>query len=173
MGTIAERDNHQKLWIKLISKLEQWIQEGELRAAPTSLYINSANRVKPDIFWVATDNDRCRVDESGYWHGAPDLIIEVLSPMSEAVDRGLKFELYESCRVHEYWLVNPEAQFIEVFVLLNQRYTRHGLFQPEESFSSGVLNARTIDVSEIFGQSPVTESESEEDDSKSTNPVKG
>jgi Uma2 family endonuclease len=149
--SIAERDAHQKLLIKIISKLEQWIDEGELRAAPSAVYIDPEHKVKPDIFWVSADNERCYLDDSDQWVGAPDLVIEILSPGTEAIDRGRKFHIYETNRVFEYWLVNPDAGFVETYVLLNKRFTRHGLYQPGETFSSGVLNGRTIDVSELFG----------------------
>lgn len=54
--------------------------------------------------------------------GAPDLVIEVISPSSQEMDRTLKFKLYERYGVREYWIVDPDAQTIEIFVLSESEY---------------------------------------------------
>jgi len=149
MTITEERDNHQRALIKVIGYLESITSAGDLRATPTLLYLDEQTRVKPDVFWVAP-NSRCQLAETGYWTGAPDVVVEILSPMTEALDRSEKFELYQRYRVYEYWMLNPTADFIEVYVLLNKRFVRHGLFQPGESFNCGAFNGHTIDVAELF-----------------------
>lgn len=53
---------------------------------------------------------------------APDLVVEVLSPSTEAIDRGIKFEAYALHGVREYWLIDPEQEFIEQYALHGDTY---------------------------------------------------
>jgi Uma2 family endonuclease len=79
------------------------------------------NDYEPDIsFWrkeTARDfsNDQVKFP-------APDLVVEVLSPSTESYDRGIKFEDYALHSVGEYWLVHPEEEFVEQYILMGERY---------------------------------------------------
>ncbi len=149
MSTVAERDLHQGMVIRLISRISQWLVECELRATPTVLYLDRETKTKPDLFLVSWKNEQCKVDEEGYWHGTPDLIVEILSPATEIRDRGENFTLYEKHGLREYWLINPALEFVEVYVLVNKRFARYGLYVPEQQFNSGALG-RTIHVNALF-----------------------
>ena len=70
----------------------------------------------PDVM-IICNKDIIR--ENGVY-GAPDLVVEVLSPGTEKRDRGIKKNLYEKCGVKEYWLVNPETKSVEVYLLIDQ-----------------------------------------------------
>ena len=82
---------------------------------------------------------------------APDLIIEVLSPATASDDRGLKYDLYEKNGVREYWLVDPDAHYVEVYVNRNGHFNRQGVFVEGKSFTSEVLGGRAIEVDRLFG----------------------
>jgi Uma2 family endonuclease len=56
---------------------------------------------QPDVLWVAAES-ACEITEDGL-NGPPDLVVEVLSPGTAQVDRGVKFQTYQKHRVHEYW----------------------------------------------------------------------
>jgi Uma2 family endonuclease len=120
------------------------IRGGYLRLAPTGVHFEDGYDFEPDIFWVAPDNDHCVLAPDGrYWHGAPDLIIEILSPSTAYRDRGIKFETYEKHGVRKYWLVDPEAAFAEIYHLNEGRFIRLGVFRAGQTFTSPVLG---IDV---------------------------
>jgi Uma2 family endonuclease len=78
------------------------------------------------------------------------LIVEVLSPSTAYLDRSKKFLLYEKFGVLEYWLIDPIARFIEVYLLAGQRYQRQGIYNIEETFSSPVLNQQIVEVQRCF-----------------------
>lgn len=79
-------DNHQEISGDVYSYLRQIIQGGVLRYAPTGIHFDDGNDFEPDIFWISPENDRCVLDAKGlYWHGAPDLIVEILSPSRRSV----------------------------------------------------------------------------------------
>ena len=88
-------------------------------------YLTKKDRVMPDVKIVC---DKEIIKEDGI-HGAPDLIVEVLSPSTAKNDRGYKKKLYEKCGVKEYWLVDIESRSIEVYLL------KDGQFDLDEVYS--------------------------------------
>src|SRR5262245_18528912 len=108
---------HQKVVFKAAKVVEQLAPGGEVVIAPMDVYFGEDDNVQPDVFWVSGTESRCKLGEDGYWYGAPDLVIEVLSPSTEYRDRHDKYELYEQHGVQEYWPVNTVARFIEVYRL--------------------------------------------------------
>lgn len=112
------------------------------------IYLTDVDVPRPDIFWIRPDSTDCILID-GYWRGTPDLIIEVLSPSTAKVDRGYKFDLYERCGVREYWIVDPQAQFLEVYNLDSGRYQRAGLFEAGQMFNSVVLGFE-VKLAELF-----------------------
>jgi Uma2 family endonuclease len=80
--------------------------------------------VQPDICVVC---DKSILDEYGCL-GAPDMIIEILSPSTSKKDYNEKFHLYEENGVKEYWIINPDAESVEVFVLENEKYFSRGVY---------------------------------------------
>jgi Uma2 family endonuclease len=118
---------------------------GQVIVSPMDVWLGE-NCVQPDVFWVSKPQSLCKLGEDGYWYGAPDLVIEVLSPSTAHKDRGIKFDLYEKHGVREYWLFDPDGRYIEVFRLLNGRFERLGAFGVGQSFSSAVLANIEIQV---------------------------
>ena len=102
--------------------------------------------VQPDVFVVC---DPEKLDDSGC-RGAPDMVIEVLSPSSARQDRYVKYLLYQRAGVKEYWIVDPENQTVAVHLLEDgifgspMIYTRSAVV-PVES-----LDDCRIDLGEIF-----------------------
>lgn len=103
--------------------------------------------VEPDIMVVC---DRNKFDERGI-KGAPDLIIEILSPWNERHDIIVKYDLYERAGVREYWIVDPKAEDVKVFLL-----DEKGFLKPTEYYSADdtakitVLNDCPIDLKAVF-----------------------
>jgi len=144
------KDPHQGVIISMLRVLLRLVSTGTFRVAPMEVHFDDGNIVEPDIFWVSGSDSKCKLGEDGYWYGAPDLMIEVLSPSTEARDRREKFNLYQQHGVREYWLVHPEALFIEVFTLTEGEFLRKGLFEINQTFYSDVLG-QTIEVNAILG----------------------
>lgn len=140
--------SHQRSSRKVEYLVEELKPNGEVFHAPMDLYLDNANTPQPDIIWIA-ENSRCVVGEK-YLQGPPELIVEIFSPSTELKDRKDKFNLYQRFAIPEYWMVDPELEFIEVYVLENGLYKRLGVFEPGETFVSPVLGGKTVDVSRIF-----------------------
>lgn len=84
----------------------------------TDVHLTPTDRVVPDVMIVCNKDI---IKRNGIY-GAPDLIVEVLSPGTEKKDRGYKMDLYERMGVKEYWLVEPETRTIEVYLLTSGEY---------------------------------------------------
>jgi Uma2 family endonuclease len=103
--------------------------------------------VQPDIVVVC---DEKKLDEKGC-NGAPDLVIEILSPSSSTKDLKHKYKLYEQSGVPEYWVVDPHDGTVLVFMLEeNGKYRVNKPLTAEDKVESERINGLSIDLSEIF-----------------------
>jgi Uma2 family endonuclease len=122
---------------------------GTAVVAPMDVWLGE-DCVQPDVFWVSGPESRCKLVEDGYWYGAPDLVVEVLSPSTAYRDRQTKFNLYQQHGVREYWLADPEGQYVEVFILEQGKFVRQGAFGPDDTFGSPVFGGLSVNVSELL-----------------------
>ncbi|MCL4256502.1 MAG: Uma2 family endonuclease, partial [Anaerolineae bacterium] len=106
--------------------------------------------IQPDILWVSPDNTRCEITNRRMI-GAPDLIIEILSPSTHKQDRVAKFDIYEAHGVGEYWIVDPDVQIIEVYIREDDHLRRQGGYTLGGMFTSRTLNNALVDVSALLG----------------------
>ncbi len=103
--------NHQGLIMKLSSQLFFHCEEnklGEVFTSPIDVYLNNKNAFQPDIIFISKDNNSI-VKEDGIY-GAPDVIVEVLSPGTSRSDLTKKKPAYEKAGVKEYWVVDPKTK---------------------------------------------------------------
>ncbi len=95
------------------------------------LFLDENNNFVPDVAIIC---DRDKIKYNGIY-GAPDLVVEVLSPSTAANDRGIKKDTYEKAGVKEYWIVDPASKSIEVYHLQNGRLAFSNVclvYPPEE-----------------------------------------
>ena len=100
------------------------------------------NDYEPDICFFRTEKADTFLSEQTRFP-APDLVVEVISDSTEAVDRGIKFEDYAAHEVAEYWLVDPIHETVEQYVL------REEAFELLVKSNSGVVRGRTLTDFEI------------------------
>jgi Uma2 family endonuclease len=102
------------------------------------------------VFWISPENTRCTLVDGKYWHGAPDLVVEVLSSSTARRDRKEKLQLYQQYGVREYWLVDPDGEYVEVYRQEGEQLVKHGIWGPGESFTSPALSNRAVEISALF-----------------------
>ena len=108
---------HQKLVMELSASIREHIRRRggvcEVYPAPFAVFLNTDNKnyVEPDIS-VICDTDR--LDDRGC-NGAPDWIIEIVSPASQRIDYGIKLFKYRTAGVREYWIVNPNTLTVTIY----------------------------------------------------------
>jgi Uma2 family endonuclease len=104
--------------------------------------------VQPDII-VVCDEEKLKDNRSV--DGAPDLIVEVLSPGNTRTETKYKFDLYEENGVLEYWVVYPEYKQIHVYLLNeNEQYGKPVIYEANENITSVVLKGLSIPMNDIF-----------------------
>jgi len=103
--------------------------------------------VQPDICVVC---DLSKLDKRGCC-GAPDMIVEILSPSTLKRDMREKYDLYEESGVKEYWIVSPEAQTINIFLLQQDgKYNNGTIYEFEEKVPVHIFDNYLIDLKDIF-----------------------
>lgn len=121
---------------------------GKVYDAPIEVILaNWANPVQPDIVFIT--KERLHIVKRSRIEGAPDIVVEVLSPSNWLTDRREKFEIYAKAGVREYWIVNPNARTIELFVLREGRYELIGKYGIGETVRSEVLPGFEVKVEEV------------------------
>jgi Uma2 family endonuclease len=103
--------------------------------------------VQPDIVVIC---DRSKLDSRGA-RGAPDWIVEILSPSTAAKDYGVKLALYRNRGVREYWIVDPAAKVVHAWVLGEDgQYCKERIYAAGDRASSAVLSGLVVDTAELF-----------------------
>jgi Uma2 family endonuclease len=110
--------------------------------------------VQPDLIVVC---DKTKLFEHGC-KGAPDLVVEVLSPSTSKTDMVYKFKKYRDAGVREYWIVDPEKQYVMVCSLKDGEYVTKTYDAQSKTLESGVLAGCVIDLAALF-PAPVEEGE--------------
>ena len=137
---------HQETFSKVKSYLVNELKMGLIYNSPGGVIFDDDTSFEPDLFWISPENDQCYLEDDGrYWHGAPDLVIEILWPSTASNDRGSKFDTYEKNGVREYCMVDPDAKFTEVYRHDGNRFERQCVFKPDQPFISAVLGDASID----------------------------
>jgi Uma2 family endonuclease len=107
---------HQEIVVNLTRILSNFVRAhrlGKVLVGPVDVLFTQHDVVEPDLLYVSgAKADRVR---ERYVAGAPDLVIEVLSPSNRVVDRTKKYRLYEAQGVPEYWIVDPATETLEVY----------------------------------------------------------
>ena len=104
--------------------------------------------VEPDISVVCGIS---KLDDIGC-KGAPDLVMEILSPTTQRHDKFTKFNLYQQAGVQEYWIVDPASKSVQVFVLDDGRYVAKDFGMAEDTVKVNILEGCTIDLSQVFAE---------------------
>jgi Uma2 family endonuclease len=144
---------HQDVSGNLYSFLRRHLKEtnrGRIFYAPTGVRLSDERVVEPDLLVVLSEHND--LIGTQIIDGAPDLVVEILSPGTAGRDLVMKRELYARAGVAEYWIVDVEAGNIEVLALEREKsdYARFGLFRRGETLRSPLLPELSIPLDEVF-----------------------
>jgi len=142
--------SHQVAIEELYIRFRAFVRErdlGEVHIAPLPVRLWPGKLREPDIFFIAKEH----IDRVGEQVcGVPDLVVEVLSPSTYRTDRLEKFLEYARAGVNECWLVDPDGQTIEVYVLKAGAYNLLGKYEAKEIARSQILAGFEVAVNEVF-----------------------
>ena len=142
---------HQIITKHLLVGLNHYTQEhaiGIVIQSPIGVKLSETTVLEPDILFIA--EHRCEIIGDKYIEGAPDLVVEVLSPSNAYYDLRKKKRLYEQFGVREYWIVDPEEQSVEVYILQEAAYQLMENNPKDEVVFSQVIEGLEIRLSDIF-----------------------
>ncbi len=152
----APASNHQRISRELQFHFYKFFQNKkcEFFDAPFDVYLikhgenykDAKNIVEPDLCVIC---DVTKIKKFGCV-GAPDLIVEILSPSTSRKDQKEKFELYEEFGVREYWLVSPENRSVILNVLEKNKYKTFRPVTSGEKMHSAIFPDLVIDLEDVF-----------------------
>ena len=141
---------HQKLISELTQSIGSYIksQNGscEVYPAPFAVFLNDddKNYVEPDLSVIC---DKSKLDDRGY-NGAPDWIIEVISPSTARMDYSVKLFKYRTAGVREYWIVNPLKKIVQTYFFDGEEDSNAFLF--EDEISAHIFTGLSIKISDLL-----------------------
>lgn len=122
---------------------------GEVFFSSTEVYFTETDIVQPDLLFISKERSHIITEDNV--QGAPDLVIEILSPSTAHIDRGFKRALYARHRVPEYWICGPDSETIKVLTLGEDGYQVFGTFGEGDTFTSPTVPSFTVSIDEVFG----------------------
>ena len=150
--TPAPATRHQRISKRLQQALMRILEHaghGEMFYAPCLVeFPGTGDRVQPDLLFVS--NRRRGIIREKQMLGAPDLVVEILSPSTAHRDRGIKLDLYARRGVRQYWIVDPDRDVVDVWLFGEE--TGHEQFAGELPVRLGPERVGTIDLDEVFSR---------------------
>ena len=163
-GKIFKRDiaapalNHQRISMRLSVQLFNFLKGKTCQVfhAPFDVRLPVKSRKNQDIDTVVQPDicvvcDPDKLDAAGCI-GAPDLVVEILSPGNNKRELKNKFEVYEEAGVKEYWVIHPNEQTLLIYSLIDGKYQASRFFVSGDEITSACLPGFSLDLEDVFGQ---------------------
>jgi Uma2 family endonuclease len=144
---------HQEIVARIYKALDAWVSKhdlGKVGLAPLDMVLTTRRSVQPDVVFVSSK--RLHIIQDRLMDAA-DLVVEVISPESRRRDRFDKRDLYEQHGVREFWLIDPEAQTVEVLQLKAGEYGLAGRWRPGDQAQSRLLKGFVVSVADLLRKS--------------------
>ncbi len=152
----APRRIHQKISGNVFTKLHTYLKNKscDVYGAPFDVRLPGKSTKNEDIFTVVQPDicvicDKSKLDEFGCI-GAPDMIVEILSPGSNRKELQNKYEVYEESGVKEYWIIQPYELTLLIYTLVDNNYVSSKLFTFGDIVESKCIPGLKLDLEEIF-----------------------
>ena len=143
--------DHQLVSVRLLTRMYSFVEENDLGwvfDAPFDVLFTDTNVAQPDILFVSREREHILTHANV--QGAPDLIVEILSPSSSTRDWRDKRELYAAHGVREYWIVDPANRIVSVLLLLDGVLEIEQTLTGDETATSTVLDGFSVGLGSIF-----------------------
>ena len=142
---------HQRILLRLAHELQGFLDDdavGEVYVAPSDVVFSENVVLNPDLYYVSNANRGILKDHGAT--GAPDLVVEILSPSTAKRDVGRKREIYAENGVEEFWVVSPKTQTIEVFRLRENPVEPVAVFGVGDTLTSALFVGWSLAITEVF-----------------------
>ena len=143
---------HQLLLGILHGEIRAFVREnrlGRVFVSSTDVVLTDTNTFQPDLFFIS--NERAEIITPENIQGAPDLVIEILSPSTRSRDWGIKRDLYAEHGVKEYWLASTDEERIWVLLLgENGLYEVIAVYDRNDTLTSPTLSGFSLNLNDVF-----------------------
>lgn len=142
---------HQTIALNLGFLLRQHVKAhnlGVVLLAPMDVVLSDHDVVQPDVLFIS--KARREIITETCIRGAPDLIVEIISPTHRERDLLVKKVLYARYKVQEYWIVDPENRTIEPLIHSGETFSSRGLFSSGEVITPALLSGLALPVARVF-----------------------
>ncbi|QGP92122.1 Putative restriction endonuclease [Neomoorella glycerini] len=142
---------HQIISMQLVSKMVAYVTTNDLGIvldAPLDVYLEETETYQPDILFIS--RERLNIIKKEKIIGAPDLVVEILSPTTAYYDLRKKYRIYEKHGVREYWLVDPEERCVQVYIAEAGKFKLDQEVEKKGIVCSRVIEGFSIDAAAIF-----------------------
>jgi Uma2 family endonuclease len=137
-----------KLYLLISNNLEQSKIGGLVVLSPMDVRLDEENIFQPDLLYISEEKKAELIGDR--INGAPDLIIEILSPSTAYYDLRQKKDFYEQYGVKEYLIIDPIKKDAEVYILVNQEFQLHQKEKQNGSITLTTLPTLQIDLQKLF-----------------------
>ena len=147
----SPREAHQRTDMQLGTKLNTFVVDndlGRVYSAPFDVVLSDTDVVQPDLMFIS--NERAHIITEDNIRGAPDIVIEILSPSTAGRDRTVKRALYAKHGAKEYWQVDTDAKAIAVLLLGADGYELAGIYGKGQTLTSPTLPGFALDLADVF-----------------------
>ena len=148
---LAPTVRHQKIVARILSALLRFVESrglGSVVGSPIDVILSNQDVLQPDVVYVSAERETIVVKEG--IRGGPDLCIEVLSPATSKLDRGPKKVLYARHGVAEYWIVEPEANTVEIYRLQENAEAPLRKLGSDETLTTLLLPEFSLNLRPVF-----------------------
>jgi Uma2 family endonuclease len=142
---------HQEIVFEIASYLRDHLRKsgsGGVFIAPLDVELAPKDVFQPDVVVLLKAN-RDKLKE-GHIVGAPDLVVEVVSPGSETHDRYRKLAAYARARIPEYWIVDPDSRTVEILTCEGGEYQSQGVYRGKAQLPSQIVPGLAVQVEQFF-----------------------
>jgi len=152
--TPAPNPRHQIILGNIVEKIRSFIKgKGIALFSPVDVYLDDENAFQPDLVYLSEER-KAIIKKDGIY-GAPDIVIEILSPSTAHYDLREKFKVYERTGVREYWIVDPDMKTVEVYINDGGAFSLKYKVEVEGEVGSTILEGFKINIEEIFTDLPI------------------
>lgn len=151
--TAAPNITHQIVADDLFWLLHDFVRRnklGRMFSAPTDVVLSDTSVVQPDLIFVS--KRRMSIVGRNNIQGAPDLVVEVISPSNPERDLVRKRDIYARHGVAEYWIADPDARSMRVMVLEGEAYRVAGEYGIGDTLTSSTLKGLDLVVGDVFAE---------------------
>jgi Uma2 family endonuclease len=142
---------HQRILLRVTYLIQGYLEThaiGEVLFAPVAVLLSEFNIFEPDLLYLSHERAHQLTEKN--LQGAPDLVVEILSPSTKSRDKRLKREVYERTGVDEYWIVDPDLDLVDVYRRDGERLASPVQYRQDQLLTLALLPGLEIPLEKVF-----------------------